>query len=254
MIIGAGFVYLLILLRPLAFGKQFAMPDKSVQETNMLNRTIATRPQRLSVVSSDNGEPMVRANKYDSAIVVKPALPDMQPFTGDDIYVRDSVAKMLACANRKLRMAGYYLIVGYGYRKREIQEEYWEEAKKEIKDKNPGWTDEEIEDEADKHAADPQAAGHLTGGCVDVTIGKNGAPVDMGVPLDHFTARADKIKTFGESISTEQMSNRLMLYQVMTEVGFMPFFGEYWHFMYGDREWAYFSGLCESLYGNIDNL
>jgi D-alanyl-D-alanine dipeptidase len=46
----------------------------------------------------------------------------------------------------------------------------------------------------------------------------------------------------------------MMLYQVMTEAGFMPFFGEYWHFMYGDREWAYFSGLDESLYSNIEGF
>jgi D-alanyl-D-alanine dipeptidase len=226
--------------------------NKETQEMNMLKRTIATRRQRLSVISSDNGEPMVKADAYDPVIVVKPALPDMQPFTGDDIYVREGAAKMLACANRKLQTAGYYVIVGYGYRKREIQEKYWEEAKKAVKDKNPGWTDEQIEDEADKHAADPRVAGHLTGGCVDVTIGKDRAPVDMGVPLDEFTAGEEKIKTFGEGISGEQMSNRMMLYKVMTEAGFMPFFGEYWHFMYGDREWAYFSGLDKSLYSNIE--
>jgi D-alanyl-D-alanine dipeptidase len=74
----------------------------------------------------------------------------------------------------------------------------------------------------------------------------------MGVPLDEFTAGEEKIKTFGEGISGEQMSNRMILYQVMTEAGFMPFFGEYWHFMYGDREWAYFSGLDKSLYSNIE--
>jgi D-alanyl-D-alanine dipeptidase len=60
------------------------------------------------------------------------------------------------------------------------------------------------------------------------------------------------IKTFGDDITAEQMSNRMLLYQVMTEAGFMPFFAEYWHFMYGDREWAYFSGLKTSLYGSID--
>jgi D-alanyl-D-alanine dipeptidase len=228
--------------------------NKETQEMNMLKRIIVSRGERLSVNPSDNGELMVKADTYDPAMVVKPALPDMRPFTGDDIYVREGVAKMLARANRKLQMAGYYLIVGYGYRKREIQEKYWEEAIVLVKKKHHDWTDEQIEDEADKHAADPQVAGHVTGGCVDVTIGKDGAPVDMGVPLDEIPAGEEKIKTFGECISGEQMSNRMMLYQVMTEAGFMPFFGEYWHFMYGDREWAYFSGLSESLYGNKDDI
>ena len=74
----------------------------------------------------------------------------------------------------------------------------------------------------------------------------------MGVALDDITADAGRIKTFGENLTGQQISNRMALFQAMTTAGFMPFFGEYWHFMYGDREWAYFSGLGESLYSNID--
>ena len=229
--------------------------NKETQEMNMLKRTIASRGERLSVRPWENQEIMVKANQYSSTIVMAPALSDMDYITGSDIYVRETVAKMLALANEKLRTAGFNLIVGYGYRAPSVQEKYWEEAKKQVQEEHPDWTDmEAIEDEADKRAADPQVAGHVTGGCVDVTVGRGVAPLDMGVPLCDFTAGLRRIKTFGEGLTTEEMSNRMILYQVMTEAGFMPFFGEYWHFMYGDREWAYFSGTDESLYSNINHF
>ena len=230
--------------------KSFMM--KKIQRLNILKRAIVTRGQRLSVRCSENNEPMVQANKYDPGIAVKPAMGDMRPVTGDDIYVRNTVAKMLFRANELLRPAGLYLIVGYGYRTPDIQRQYWEAAQKQVREKHPEWTPEAIADEADKYAADPRVAGHITGGCVDVSIGPGEDPAKMGVALDDITADAGRIKTFGENLTGQQISNRMALFQAMTTAGFMPFFGEYWHFMYGDREWAYFSGLGESLYSNID--
>jgi D-alanyl-D-alanine dipeptidase len=227
-------------------------PDAAVQEANMLQRTVATRERRLGVAEADNGEAMVKADSYDPAIVMQPALPDMADVTGDDIYVREEVARMLADANSRLRLAGLNLIVGYGYRAPAVQERYWNTSLDNVRQEHPDWSQEQVEEEADRHAADPKVAGHITGGCVDVTIGRGDQPLDMGVGLDDFTASGSLIKTFGEGVTAEQMSNRMLLYQVMTEAGFMPFFAEYWHFMYGDREWACLSGLDTSLYGPLD--
>jgi D-alanyl-D-alanine dipeptidase len=227
-------------------------PNKSIQETNMLKRAITSREARLSIALKDNGSPMVKANKYSSTIVMKPGMPDMKDITGEDIYVREEVAKMLGKANEKLQAAGLNLIVGYGYRAPSIQEKYWKESIDKVKKEYPNWSQDQIENMADTYAADPKVAGHITGGCVDVTIGQGDKPLDMGVALDNIKADAKLIKTFGDNITPEQMANRMALYQVMTEVGFMPFFGEYWHFMYGDREWAHFSGLKESLYAPIE--
>jgi D-alanyl-D-alanine dipeptidase len=225
---------------------------EKIQQLNILRRTIVTRAQRLSVRSSENHEPMVKADKYDPEIMIKPVMGDMQPVTGSGIYVRDTVAAMLSQASGILRPAGYYLIIGYGYRTLDIQQKYWEASKKMVREKYPGWTEEEIACEADKYTADPEVAGHITGGCVDVSIGPGEGPEKMGAALGDITADAEKIKTFGENLTGEQISNRMVLFQAMTQAGFMPFFGEYWHFMYGDREWAYFSGLDESLYSDID--
>jgi D-alanyl-D-alanine dipeptidase len=133
-----------------------------------------------------------------------------------------------------------------------VQEDYWNTSVAKVREEHPNWSQEQVEDAADTYAADPQVAGHVTGGCVDLTLGRGGTPLDMGAKTDDIAADAAVIKTFGDGLTAEQMSNRMLLYQVMTEAGFMPFFGEYWHFMYGDREWAFLSGLSTSLYDSVD--
>ncbi|QQR69366.1 MAG: hypothetical protein IPI58_01405 [Alphaproteobacteria bacterium] len=37
----------------------------------------------------------------------------------------------------------------------------------------------------------------------------------------------------------------------MTSVGFAPFDGEWWHFSYGDREWAKYYGRSHAIYSQI---
>lgn len=36
----------------------------------------------------------------------------------------------------------------------------------------------------------------------------------------------------------QQKENRFLLQDLMLLVGFAPYYGEWWHFSYGDREWA----------------
>jgi D-alanyl-D-alanine dipeptidase len=37
----------------------------------------------------------------------------------------------------------------------------------------------------------------------------------------------------------------------MVAAGFAPFYGEWWHFSYGDREWAAVYGEPAALYGPL---
>ena len=57
--------------------------------------------------------------------------------------------------------------------------------------------------------------------------------------------------TYAKGLTDEQIKNRKMLHDLMVEEGFAPFYGEWWHFSYGDREWAAFYDK-ETLYAPID--
>lgn len=54
-----------------------------------------------------------------------------------------------------------------------------------------------------------------------------------------------------DHITEEQAYMRGMLHDVMLMEGFAPFYGEWWHFSYGDREWAVFYDSLEAIYAPI---
>jgi D-alanyl-D-alanine dipeptidase len=43
----------------------------------------------------------------------------------------------------------------------------------------------------------------------------------------------------------------MLLRSVMLQAGFAPFDGEWWHFSYGDREWAYYYKKKYALYSQV---
>ena len=48
------------------------------------------------------------------------------------------------------------------------------------------------------------------------------------------------------------MKNRMLLRAVMMSAGFAPFVGEWWHFSYGDKEWAKYVGNEVAPYDQLD--
>ena len=184
----------------------------------------------------DNGEALVAIDPQK--IICRP-LKDMFPYTGDQIFVRASVREKLYQIQLSLqknypKMA---LVVYYGYRHPDIQKLYFEQMSKKLKINN----DEDpttFEERVNKFIAHPDVAGHPTGGAIDASLLLNGADVNMGCQIFDFD-QPTKIQTFSEEISGEEFANRMILRNLFVEAGFSPFDGEWWHFSYGDREWAY---------------
>jgi len=47
---------------------------------------------------------------------------------------------------------------------------------------------------------------------------------------------------------------RLLLHDLMIEAGFAPYYGEWWHFSYGDAEWAAFYEKSKTLYSLLSMI
>ncbi len=203
--------------------------------------------------SSENKESLVDVRTYDSKILVQYKKLDMLPYTGENIFVRDAVAKKLASANAfLLKDNNYCLKVVYGYRHPDVQKIYFDKRRAELKMKNQQLSEEELDALTHNFVAVPSVAGHPTGGAIDVTLADaSGNDVDMGTEIADFRD-SEKIKTFSEEISEYQKGNRKLLHDILTSEGFAPFYGEWWHFSYGDREWACFYKKPSSLYSPID--
>lgn len=175
---------------------------------------------------------------------------DMQRVTGEDIYVREGVAKRLGYAAALLSEIddSVRLEVGYGYRTPKIQAALFAAAKERLSDQYSG---DKLFAEAHRQVADPRVAGHPAGAAVDIQIvtKSNGEPLDFGTKIWTFSSESyARLYTVGEKV----FENRLLLRRVMMAAGFAPFDGEWWHFSYGDKEWAYYYGKSAALYEQID--
>lgn len=201
--------------------------------------------------AGSSNEPLVSVASYDPTIKAKYIKRDMLPITGEIIYVRDSVARKLASVEAYLRKQGYCLRVVYGYRHPDIQMAYFTKRKDEIAKEKPGISDKDLESYVHNFVAVPDIAGHPTGAAIDATLTTlDGDEVDMGSAIADYSDE-DIIKTQTDGLTSEQIKNRKLLHDAMVSEGFAPFYGEWWHFSYGDREWAAFYEK-EALYDIVD--
>ena len=100
------------------------------------------------------------------------------------------------------------------------------------------------------HVAVPDVAGHPTGGAIDLTLADENDALDMGSAYGDFSTPL--YHAFAEGTTEAQRANRMLLRQVMVEAGFAPFTGEWWHFSYGDREWAAIWDQPAALYEQLE--
>lgn len=213
---------------------------------------IATFQDLQKIPTAENGEVLVEANIYDRSIICKHVQRDMEDFTRDKVFVREGLARRLAEASAFLRAKNmeYRLRIVYGYRHPVVQEKYFSDMRRVVAKEHPWLNENEISSLTHNFIAVPEVAGHPTGGAVDATISTPSGDLDMGTEIADFT-RADAIKTFADGISPEACSNRLLLRDAMMSAGLAPFYGEWWHFCFGDREWVFFYRKSTSLYSPI---
>lgn len=95
---------------------------------------------------------------------------------------------------------------------------------------------------------------HSTGGAIDIyLIDIHGKIIDMGLPVSQWMKDEDGSlsKTHSSKISQEAQHFRKIMSDVLQEAGFVNYAGEYWHWSYGDRYWAFFKDQQAALYGSV---
>lgn len=211
---------------------------------------ILTYEQLKKVEGGENNEDLVT---LDESIICSYNRFDMLPITGEKIYVRKTIADKLLYIQKILQEKNkdYFLKVLYGYRHPSVQEKYFNEMKEILRKQHVGISEEALNSIVHDYIAVPDVAGHPTGGAVDITIATREEDIDMGSDSEDYTDQ-EKMQTFSIKISKKAQENRILLHDLMRSAGFAPFYGEWWHFSYGDKEWACFYGKEKSLYNVKD--
>jgi D-alanyl-D-alanine dipeptidase len=215
---------------------------------------IAKYKDLINIPVIDNGEDFLVVNYFDKNISFGNSYTksdnDMIKYFNGKIIVRKTVARKLAEANKNLKKDNQNLVlyVTYGYRLLETQVQKFNE---EFKKLDNNISEKKRIEIAHKKIAVPEVAGHPTGGAVDITIlnKKTNKFLDMGCKISDFSSRADKLRaTYSKRITRIQKKNRLLLYDLLVEQEFCPFYEEWWHFSYGEKEWAWFYGKKKAIY------
>nr|WP_326184642.1 M15 family metallopeptidase [uncultured Oscillibacter sp.] len=160
----------------------------------------------------------VRVADYIPEIAVDLRYATADNFTGQviydfsDAYLRYGTVKKLAAAQTALAEQGYGLKIWDAFRPPTAQFVMWEIC--------PDST----------YVANPNKgfSSHSRGNTVDLTlIDAAGVEVTMPTGFDDFSPKADRDYS---DVDPEAAENALLLEKVMTDAGFKPYTGEWWHF------------------------
>ncbi|MFA6089629.1 MAG: M15 family metallopeptidase [Candidatus Woesearchaeota archaeon] len=208
----------------------------------------------LNIVVVESNEKMVNISKMLKNCICIYIQNDMIPYLGKDIWVRESIALKLQIISDKLNIIypAYILKIVYGYRHPNVQEFYFSRRKKQVLLENSHLDEDCINEMVNTMTAYPETAGHPTGGAVDITLClKDGREIDMGTKISDFSNK-EKVYTHYPDLTNLQKFNRSILHDFMVKEDFAPYYGEWWHFSYGDKEWAFFYDKPNAIYNKID--
>lgn len=100
------------------------------------------------------------------------------------------------------------------------------------------------------YTADPDAESvvppHSTGGTVDLTLAYEDTVLLLGSDFDEFSDSAHTVAAEWQEFGCRHL--RRLLYWRMHEAGFVNFPLEWWHYSYGDQEWAATTGAPFAIY------
>jgi len=215
-------------------------------------------PESLSTAYpiQDIGEPLVGleslARNKGVAIVLEP----VSPIDNPDLHLRSTVAnKLISVASRLLEdsLGGVTLKVTDAFRPLSLQRKYFAEISEQIIRKE-NLRGQALWNRVTQFIADPDLCPpHSTGGAVDCTLVRtdNNIELSMGVPVDTISSLS---RTWNKEVVGEARANRLKLYLVMTEFGFVNLPTEWWHYSFGDQYWAAYSQRSTALYGSLERI
>jgi len=203
----------------------------------------------ITVPIIENDESFVLVDRNVIPNKYLPKMSDMEKIIGKKIIVRKFVYEMLKTAQQILQKESprLSLFLTYGYRSLSIQTTKFLER---LRDCSTTFIQDPVDlyEEIHRSIAVPMVAGHPTGGAIDITIinTKTNKFLDFGTKQYDYTTK--DFYVFSPNISNKAKDNRILLRSLMMRVGFAPFDGEWWHFSYGDREWAHYYKKKNAIY------
>ncbi|MFC1647481.1 M15 family metallopeptidase [Patescibacteria group bacterium] len=174
----------------------------------------------------------------------------------DIMEARQGAIKRLTQAKKHLP-ENYNFKIWDGYRTLKVQQILYDDYYSRLKKEHPDFAHEKlcqmVEIFVSPASRNPKfPSPHNTGGAIDLTIvDENNQELNMGTPFDEFTERSFT-NHFSNDPEGKIHKNRMMFKKIMEAAGFANYFEEWWHYSYGDQEWAKTRGESKALYGSVE--
>lgn len=133
------------------------------------------------------------------------------------VWLRAEAARALALVQQDLEAEGYSLLLFDGYRPHRATRAMVAWARRTGQSHLLG-----------EYIAERSSHNHGT--AIDLTLLRNGEPLEMGTDFDAFSGRSHTWGVLADEV--EAMENRLALRRAMERRGFRPYNAEWWHFSY----------------------
>jgi len=204
------------------------------------------------------GEPLIDLrNQTEIAFGPPPEKPDNICYT----KVRKTVYEML-CKAQEILPKGVRFCLYEGWRSLDLQSELFQKMYQNNQEHFPQLNHEELFMETMKLVSPSTLLDgsmnippHATGAAIDIyLIDENGVLLDMGLPIDQWSTDigACLSQTNSSYINPNARHNREIMSNALSQMGFVNYPNEYWHWSYGDRYWAYCTQASWAIYDSID--
>jgi D-alanyl-D-alanine dipeptidase len=199
---------------------------------------------RIKLVGDDSAPGIVTISEADGFV--------LNPRFSDDFRIRKSIYERMRKAQESLP-PGYRFMIYEAYRPLARQKKLWDMATQMLREKYPDMPDAELRDLTETFVADPFngiGSGHQACCAIDVSLcDAEGNECDMGTACQEMNERSH---TACQTISPEAIRNRALLVSALEGAGLINYPAEWWHFSYGDHQWAHLVGKTEAFYGPLD--
>lgn len=193
------------------------------------------------------GEPLVDLKKICPELIIRLGKKN------EIAYVRQTIALKIKKALSFLPK-GTTFIIRSAWRSPKTQEETFKSFVRKAKKNFPKASNKQIIRIAQKYVAPfkgKYTSGHLTGGAIDLRLFKNGRKVPMN---------SKKLSYSQNALSNQPKlpwylrRNREIMFSALNKVGLSNYPKEFWHWSYGDIQWAKRTGQKRAIYGVILKL
>lgn len=148
-----------------------------------------------------------------------------------------------------------------GWRPVSVQAALREQFRGAIVARHPEYGEEQIQAALDQFVANPyrkdMSPPHLSGGSVDLTLFDTAGrqALDMGTAFDEpsHLSHTRALETEPHPRYAGARQNRRLLVHAMLGAGFTNLPSEWWHFDYGNQNWAFFSGAPAAFFGAAEH-